>query len=64
MSLTHKPKIKREPSQAARPTASPLLTLAALLSLFFVALPLYYLFRRALESDFESLRLVIFRAKT
>jgi len=64
MSLTYKPRIKREPSQAVRPTASPLLTLAALLSLFFVALPLYYLFRRALESDFESLRLVIFRAKT
>ncbi|MFM7889763.1 MAG: ABC transporter permease [Actinomycetota bacterium] len=44
--------------------ASPLLVLAALLSLSFVALPLLYLIRRAAESDLESLKIVIFRAKT
>lgn len=43
---------------------SPVLILAALTSLSFVALPLFYLLRRAFESDMESLQLVIFRAKT
>lgn len=53
-----------ESARQARSTLSPALMLAALVSLSFVALPLYYLLRRAAESDAESLQLVIFRAKT
>jgi iron(III) transport system permease protein len=43
---------------------SPLLIGSALISLGFVALPLGYLFARALQGDLESLRIVVFRAKT
>jgi len=53
-----------ETPRRAISTTSPTLILAALVSLSFVALPLFYLLKRAAESDAESLQLVIFRAKT
>ena len=59
-----KEKNSSEAFQKAGSKTSPTLILAALISLSFVALPLYYLFKRALESDVDSLQLVIFRAKT
>lgn len=46
------------------PRTSPLLGSAALISLGFVALPLFYLVSRALQGDAQSIRIVVFRAKT
>ena len=43
---------------------SPTLIVAALFSLALVSLPLIYLFKRAGQSDVETLKLIIFRAKT
>lgn len=41
-----------------------ILLLAAVISLLFVLLPFVYLIRRAADSDAETLRIVIFRART
>ncbi|MBU3716558.1 MAG: iron ABC transporter permease [Candidatus Nanopelagicaceae bacterium] len=64
MSLLKESSVAPQAPANVRGNASPLLILAGLLSLSFVALPLLYLIRRAAQSDFESLRIVIFRAKT
>lgn len=57
--------VKHRPSGLiANPRTAPLLIGAALISLGFVALPLIYLIGRALQGDTESIRIVIFRAKT
>lgn len=59
------PVVKERPYELSHnPTTSPLLIGSALISLGFVALPLGYLIARALQGDFESLRIVVFRAKT
>jgi len=47
-----------------RPKSSPAALGAVAISLAFVALPIFYLIKRALEGDLETLQLVIFRAKT
>ena len=64
MSLKEKNAVSRGASRAAGSANSPILILAAFVSLLFVALPLFYLVKRASESDLESLELLIFRAKT
>ena len=51
-------------SRAAQSKTAPALVAAATVSLSFVALPIFYLIKRALESDLETLRIVIFRSKT
>ena len=43
---------------------SPLLISSAVISLGFVAVPLGYLIARAFQGDLETLRIVVFRAKT
>ena len=57
--------VKQPPSGLTpNPRTSPVLISAALISLGFVALPLVYLIGRALQGDIESIRIVVFRAKT
>jgi len=57
--------VKQPPSGLTpNPRTSPVLISAALISLGFVALPIVYLIGRALQGDIESIRIVVFRAKT
>ncbi|MFM7872997.1 MAG: hypothetical protein ACKO8Y_00020, partial [Actinomycetota bacterium] len=57
--------VKQPPSGLTpNPRTSPVLISAAFISLGFVALPLVYLISRALQGDIESIRIVVFRAKT
>ena len=55
---------ERAMAQGEDSRTSPLLIGSAVISLGFVVLPLGYLFARALQGDLESLRIVVFRAKT
>lgn len=48
----------------SRDKSSPALVVAACISLGLVALPIFYLAKRALGSDLETLQLIVFRAKT
>lgn len=54
---------ENKPSNAT-PQSSPLLNLVTLLSLFFVTLPIFYLFKRAFQSELATLEIIIFRFKT
>ncbi len=55
---------ERSAGSFSAPRTSPILIGSALISLCFVALPLFYLIRRALQGDLASLRIIVFRAKT
>lgn len=64
MSFTTSDEIKATRQTLTISHTSPLLKLVTIISLFFVALPIFYLVKRALQSELATLKVVVFRLKT
>ncbi len=64
MKVTKNREVFEEKRPNTNPNTSPLLQLVTFISLFFVALPIFYLVKRALQSELATLQIVIFRFKT